>query len=80
METTLNQIVEEISAQNALHGKKLKKNLVKYDEEYFTRAQAFLNRYQTLLENEGKSMDYSIQCYLQMIADVNYESVQFLKT
>jgi 2-polyprenyl-3-methyl-5-hydroxy-6-metoxy-1,4-benzoquinol methylase len=39
-----------------------------------------LNAYETLLSHESKNLDYSINCYLQMIADVNYESVQFMQT
>jgi len=73
-------IVEQIAIQNPLHGKRMKKNLKGFDSDYHARAEAFFDRYQTLLEAENKNMDYSIDCYLQMIADVNYESVQFLQS
>ncbi len=76
----MNYVVEQISLKNQLHSKKIIKNLSKFDEAYFNRANDFMKRYATLLQNENKTMDYAIDCYLQMIADVNYESVQFLQT
>ncbi len=77
---TLPYIIEQISAKNKLHSKKIAKNLKKFDDDYHSRANEFLKRYAVLLNNEGKNLDYSIDCYLQMIADVNYESVQFFQT
>lgn len=76
----ISHIVEQISSKNHLHGKKIIKNQSKFDNDYFIRANHFLNKYSNLLRAENKTIDYSIDCYLQMIADVNYESVQFLKT
>ncbi|HTF16843.1 MAG TPA: class I SAM-dependent methyltransferase [Chryseolinea sp.] len=76
----LEQVVDRISTLNPLHSKKVKRNLKKMDEAYFRRADAFLNRYNSLLGNEGKDLEYGIDCYLKMIADVNFESVQFAQT
>lgn len=73
-------IVEQISSKNELHSKKIIKNLSKFDDAYFIRANDFLKAYVRLLQNENKTLDYAIDCYLQMIADVNYESVQFFRT
>jgi len=80
MQNLLEYIVERISSKNILHGKKIKKNLNKFDEAYFTRADVFLAKYTTLLQNRVKTLDYSIDCYLQMIADINYETVRFIQT
>lgn len=80
MNSELENIVETIAAKNPLHGKKLRKNIKKQDEGYFKRADHFLEKYTRLLHNDGKTLDYGIDCYLQMIADVNYESVQFMET
>lgn len=76
----ISHIVEQISSKNQLHGKKIIKNQNRFDDVYFSRANHFLSKYSSLLANENKTIDYSIDCYLQMIADVNYESVQFLRT
>jgi 2-polyprenyl-3-methyl-5-hydroxy-6-metoxy-1,4-benzoquinol methylase len=78
--TNLIEIVEQIKNLNPLHGKKLSKNLKKQDESYFLQADKFLSKYNQLLFDIGKDMNYSIDCYLQMIADFNYETVQFLQT
>jgi 2-polyprenyl-3-methyl-5-hydroxy-6-metoxy-1,4-benzoquinol methylase len=79
-QNNLAYVVDQIKALNPLHGKKLSKNLKKQDETYYLQADKFLSRYGQLLADAGKDMDYSIECYLQMIADVNYESVQFMQT
>lgn len=80
MVSKLEYIAESISHQNPLHSKKIKKNINKFDDEYFSRAEIFLNKYVDLLKEDGKTLDYAIECYLQMIADVYFESVQFLRT
>ncbi len=79
-ENILAYIVNEIRSKNQLHGKKISKNFKKFDDDYTQRANVFLVKYLSLLQNEGKTIDYAIDCYLQMIADVNYEGVQFIQT
>jgi len=80
MQSLLDYIIERISAKNLIHGKKLKKNIKTVDDDYLNRADIFLRKYETILQNNNKTMDYAIACYLQMLADVNYESVQFVRT
>ena len=80
MKKKLTYIIEQIQIKNLLHSKRILKNLKTFDQEYFDRADAFLLKYEVLLKNDNKSFDYAINCYLQMLADVNFESVQFLKT
>lgn len=76
----LSYIVEQIQLKNPLHSKRIQKNLKKFDDEYFTRANDFLVKYENILVNDNKSIDYAIDCYLQMLADVNFESIQFIET
>ena len=80
MQTILDYIVEGISFRNKLHGKKIIKNLKKFDEDYFSRADIFFLKYVAMLQRENKTIDYAIDCYLQMVADINYETVQFIST
>jgi 2-polyprenyl-3-methyl-5-hydroxy-6-metoxy-1,4-benzoquinol methylase len=80
MPNKLDYIVDQIKKLNPLHGKKVSKNIKAMDVDFHERANVFLNAYETLLSHESKNLDYSINCYLQMIADVNYESVQFMQT
>ncbi len=79
-ENMIDYIVEQIRSKNELHSKKILKNIGKFDDAYFTRANNFLRKYKKLLQGNKQTLDYAIDCYLQMIADVNYEAVQFLRT
>jgi ubiquinone/menaquinone biosynthesis C-methylase UbiE len=80
MQSALEYIVESICSQSKLHGKKILRNLSKFEEEYYTRANQFLAKYSILLENQSKTIDYGVDCYMKMIADINYETVQFFRT
>lgn len=80
MESTITNIVERIGVLNPLHVKKLRKNLKKADDTYFNRANRFLETYIKLLSSQDKSLDYGIDCYLRMIADMNHETVHFRET
>ncbi|HOY33066.1 MAG TPA: class I SAM-dependent methyltransferase [Bacteroidales bacterium] len=79
MPHTIEYIIDRISELNALHSKKLKKNIDNCDLEYFERAEVFLKKYESMLLAENKTLDFAIDCYLRMLADVNYETVQFLR-
>jgi 2-polyprenyl-3-methyl-5-hydroxy-6-metoxy-1,4-benzoquinol methylase len=63
-----------------MHGKKLKKNLASFDGTYYEVADQFFKRYLTILQEDEKNLDYAIDCYLQMIADMNSETVEFLRS
>lgn len=76
----IDYIVGQIRSKNELHSKKILKNIGKFDDAYFTRANNFLRNYEKLLQENKQTLDYAIDCYLQMIADVNYEAVQFMRT
>lgn len=80
MKTNLEYVVEQIKLKNPLHSKRVQKMLKKFDQEYFDRADDFLLKYEKLLSNDSKTFDYAIDCYLQMLADVNFESMHFLET
>ena len=79
MNVNIESILKKIATKNSIHGKKLEKNIYKMDDAYFEQANAFLNKYEQVLINDGKNIDYAIECYLNMMADVNYESVQFIR-
>ncbi len=80
MHPNFDYIIDRISKLNPLHAKKLKKNISSFDEDFFVRAEIFLSKYEILLKNKGKNLDYAADCYLQMLADINFESVQFLRS
>lgn len=76
----IHYIIAQISDKNKFHSKKILQNSAKFDEVYVNRANEFLNKYTQLLKNDGKTLDYAIDCYLKMIADVHYESIHFIQT
>lgn len=80
MQNLTAHIVETISLKNALHGKKLQANFKKFGASHAQRADAFFKKYEALLHSQNKDINYAIECYLQMLADVNYETVQFIQT
>ena len=72
MQSLLEYIVERISSRNLLHAKKLKNNIRKADEGYFIKANLFLEKYESLLQNENKTIDFVVDCYLNLLAYGNY--------
>jgi 2-polyprenyl-3-methyl-5-hydroxy-6-metoxy-1,4-benzoquinol methylase len=80
MQEHINYIVQRIESLNPLHGKKIKKNMTFFDEAYEITFSGFLKKYITYLETENKTLDYAIDCYLSMIADMNVEAVDFFRT
>lgn len=80
MKSNLEYIVEQIKMKNPMHSKRIQKNLKNFNQEYFNRANEFFLKYESLLKKDNKSFDYAIDCYMQMLADVNFESIHFLET
>ncbi len=79
MSEQMTYILSEISKQNPLHGKKLKKTLSAL-KDYEQIADHVIDKYSALLKKQGRTIDYGIDCYLKMINDVTYESVQFIQS
>jgi 2-polyprenyl-3-methyl-5-hydroxy-6-metoxy-1,4-benzoquinol methylase len=80
MQKPTDYIAERIEVLNPMHGKKLRKNMGSFGDSYYKVAETFFERYLAILAAEGKTLDYAIDCYLQMIADVNSETVEFLRS
>jgi 2-polyprenyl-3-methyl-5-hydroxy-6-metoxy-1,4-benzoquinol methylase len=80
MNEHINYICKRIAVLNPIHGKKLKKNLELFDDRYDELTDAFFKKYLPILQLEDKTLDYAIDCYLQMLADVTHETVEFLRT
>jgi len=80
MNDSVNYIHKRIEVLNPVHSKKLKKNFEFFDDGYDEFAHAFFKKYNRFLQLESKSLDYSVDCYLQMIADVHIETIEFART
>lgn len=76
----LEQIIEYVAQRNPIHTKKLRKNVLPLDAEYHRRVEDFLARYEILLASEGRKLDFAIDCYLKMLADITQETLRFRET
>ncbi len=73
-------IAEKISEKNPLHAKKIKNTLKGYSEKDLQRIEYFLKKYIKYLTKINKDLEYGINCYLQMIAELTYEQIRFMET
>ncbi len=76
----LDAVIGKIAELDPLHGKKLRASAMMGEPSYLADAQDFLEQYQVVLKGRGLTLDHAVSCYLQMIADVRYESVQFIRS
>lgn len=80
MENLFQYILDQISEINPMHGKKLKKSVKSLGQDYFNKAEEFYQKYNRILMNRGKSIDFAIDCYLHMCNDMMFEQLRFLET
>ena len=80
MDQLINNIYQKIEILNPVHAKKLKASIATFDNRYYELADSFLVKYLAYLKREGKTIDYAIDCYLNMIADMNIETLAFART
>jgi 2-polyprenyl-3-methyl-5-hydroxy-6-metoxy-1,4-benzoquinol methylase len=76
----LAEVVSKISRSNPIHAKKLSKTLQKSDPVFVNRATTFLKKYTDYLHGRGKDLDYAIECYLKMVADMTHAHVRFIES
>jgi 2-polyprenyl-3-methyl-5-hydroxy-6-metoxy-1,4-benzoquinol methylase len=80
MHDFLNIIIDKIGKIHPLHGKKIKKNIASFDKIYFDRANDFFSKYNDYLLSVNKELDFGINSYLKMCADIMYEQINFQRT
>lgn len=79
MSDYFNQILEIIKKQNPIHYKRLTRMLAEQDSEFKARAEKFFSQYLNFLVRNGKDLNYAVDCYLKMLADIAYEHIKFLE-
>jgi 2-polyprenyl-3-methyl-5-hydroxy-6-metoxy-1,4-benzoquinol methylase len=77
---TFKNVVAKIETLDPLHSKKIRKDLEGFDDAFYEKADLFTNRFADYLKKKDKSLDYGIDCYLKMIADVRVETMHFART
>ena len=77
---TFKDLVAKIEQEDPLHGKKIKMDLEEYDEAFYNKADLFINRFAGYLAKKGKTLEFGVDCYFKMIADVRNETKHFVRT
>ncbi len=80
MKPLLSHILNYIKEKNPAHGAKLNGWILQMDENYFSAAEGFFSRYKTFIESTGKNIDYGIDCYLKLCAQMIYERLEFVRS
>jgi 2-polyprenyl-3-methyl-5-hydroxy-6-metoxy-1,4-benzoquinol methylase len=73
-------VIDKIEKLDPLHHKKIVKDLEGFNDEFYQKADAFTDRVEQYLKKSDKTLDYGIDCYLRMIADVRIEGMYFART
>ncbi len=79
-ETAVKNLIHIVAKANQVHAKKLERFLMPLGADYFAFAGAFIDRVSAHLVEQGRTLDFAVECYLKMIADVTSEHVRFLRT
>jgi 2-polyprenyl-3-methyl-5-hydroxy-6-metoxy-1,4-benzoquinol methylase len=73
-------VLAKIEVLDPLHSKKISKDLEGFDDAFYQKADRFTERFAGYLKKKDKTLDYGIDCYLKMIADVRIETMHFVRT
>lgn len=76
----LAEVAELISNSDASYGAQIKKLVVAADERYRRSAVEFFERYRHFIESQGKSLEFGIQSFLRLRADMATEWLEFQRT
>jgi 2-polyprenyl-3-methyl-5-hydroxy-6-metoxy-1,4-benzoquinol methylase len=76
--TPLEYINSRIKELNPKHAAKLLKNNLRFDDIYKGKANDFFTAYSKYLDKENKTLDFGVDCYLQMLKDMGLERVKFI--
>jgi 2-polyprenyl-3-methyl-5-hydroxy-6-metoxy-1,4-benzoquinol methylase len=80
MNNYIELLLEKIGTKNPEHVAKLKKNLEAMGGEYFEMAERFYSKYDAYLKQQGKTLDFGVDCYLKLCADMIEERIKFIET
>ena len=79
MDSYLEIILNKIEVKDSKHAHKLRKSLYELGEEYILKANSFYKKYSMYLENENKTLDFGVDCYLHMMDDMLDERIEFIR-
>jgi 2-polyprenyl-3-methyl-5-hydroxy-6-metoxy-1,4-benzoquinol methylase len=74
------EILLKIEEIDPLHAKKIKNDLAEADTVFYEKADHFIHRLEAYLKKHNHTLEYGIDCYFKMIADVRSETKHFVRT
>lgn len=80
MSLIIHDILRLLNEKSPIQAKRLMEMLKHQDEKYFQRSEVFFSKYVNFLRQDGKSIEYSVDCFLKMIADMVEERIKFIGT
>jgi len=73
-------ILDRITAANGPLGDKLHAYVDSMDSVFHERAEAFLGRYDRFIVSTGRSLDFGIDCYMELRDSMMEENLYFMRT
>lgn len=80
MSSILEIVLDKIEAKNPEHAAKLRKNNEALGEDHAMMAEKFFKKYEAFLKRENKTIDFGVDCYLHMCADMLVERTRFIES
>jgi len=80
MPNVLEEIVLQMDERDPLHAKKVRKNIERYDEQYFQTINEFLGKYMGFLNELGKDLGFALDCYDKWLQSFRYEHLRFIES
>lgn len=80
MSALLGDVIDRICADDPAYAPTLRAHVSDMDEAFRDRATRFFNRYKTFIESTGRPLDFGLQSFKTLRANVQEERVAFLRT
>jgi len=78
--SVLARTLKRIHEREPKYGSKLDNELARKDPAFFERAERFLTRFEKFLTDQGKPLDYGIDCHLKLCNSMGPERMEFLRS
>ncbi len=80
MTSLLQYIFSYIEKNNPEHAARLNASIDLNDSFFVSKAESFFTRYKSFIEKKGLTIDYGIDCYLKLCAQMVFERLEFMRS
>src|SRR5690348_5161955 len=80
MPPLIQRMLAHIEQKDPAHAARLRVFIEQNDAAYASKAAEFFSRYQSYIESQGKYLEYGLDCYLKLCAQMVHERLEFLHT